>query len=138
MATQLVPYLNFPGNTAEAFAFYHSIFGGDLQITTFADYGLENMPADGTMHAELSTEHFVVMGSDAMPGADPVSGGTKIYLAFMSDDETLLGDWFEKLAAGGTVDQPLATQIWGDTYGQLTDRYQVEWMFNVSRAEAVA
>ncbi len=136
MSTQLVPYLNFPGNTAEAFDYYHSVFGGDLQVTTFSDYGLEDMPQDGTMHAELKTDHFVLMASDAMPGAESASGGTKIHLAFISDDVTLLSEWFEQLAEGGAVDQPLATQIWGDTYGHLTDRYGVQWLFNISSAVA--
>jgi PhnB protein len=27
---------------------------------------------------------------------------------------------------------PLEKQMWGDEYGQLTDRFGVEWMVNIS------
>lgn len=133
MATKLVCYLNFDGNTAEAFRYYQSVFGGELQIATFADFGMANQPADGTMHAELVCEQFTLMASDAMPGAEKTWNGTRIYLAFMSDEEKLLTGWFDKLAADGEVSQPLAKQVWGDTYGQVKDKFGLEWMFNISQ-----
>ena len=33
----LNPYLNFNGNTEEAFKFYQSVFGGELSIQRFKD-----------------------------------------------------------------------------------------------------
>ena len=132
MATTLVPYLNFDGNTAEAMRYYQSIFGGQLTIATFADFGLTDMPPDGTMHAQLVAEQFTVMASDARREDVATWQGTRVYLAFMSDETDLLTRWFDKLAIDGRVDQPLATQVWGDTYGQVTDKFGMEWMFNIS------
>lgn len=134
MGISINPYLNFAGNSREAMTFYQSVFGGDLLINTFADFGMTDMPADGTMHARLDTDHFTLMATDAMPGAEESWGGTRNYIAFMGDDVETLTAWFDALADGGTVGQPLQQQVWGDMYGQLTDRFGIEWMFNVSSA----
>jgi PhnB protein len=40
------PYINFDGNTEEAFAFYQSVFGGELSIARFKDFQ-EDMGATG-------------------------------------------------------------------------------------------
>lgn len=136
MATRLVAYLNFAGNAADAFRYYQSIFGGEVQIATFADHGVSEMPADGTMHAELSTPHFLLMASDAMAGADVSWGDPRMYLALVSDQQGLLTDWFDRLAADGEVSQPLVKQVWGDIYGMVKDKYAVEWMFNIHQPGA--
>ena len=51
------PYLNFAGNTEEAFKFYQSVFGGDLNIMRFGDTPAgANVPPtvkDKVMHASL-------------------------------------------------------------------------------------
>lgn len=130
MTTKLHPYLNFPGNAREAMEFYQSVFGGKLDVMTFGDYGMEGMPADGTMHAYLDAGEFAFAASDALPGAEETWGGTRVYLAFMGDDPSI-SKWFEALAEGGEVGQPLEQQVWGDTYGLVKDRYGLEWMFDI-------
>lgn len=130
------PYLNFAGNSREAMTFYHGIFGGDLQISTFADFGMTNMPADGTMHAALRTPTFSIMASDAMAGAADTWKGSRNYISLMgaaADAETLTS-WFHGLAEGGNVGQALEVQVWGGTYGQLTDKFGIEWMMNIDPA----
>jgi PhnB protein len=130
MPTSLVPYLNFPGNAREAMEFYQSIFGGTLEVVTFADFNLDGMPPDGTMHAYLKADGFNIAASDAMPGAESTWGGTRVYLSFMGDDESIVA-WFDKLAEGGEVGQPLARQVWGASYGLVKDKFGLEWMFNI-------
>lgn len=56
----------------------------------------------------------------------------KITLSLGGDNEAGLNDIFEKLSAGANIFQPLKKQFWGDIFGQLTDRYGVEWMVNIS------
>lgn len=76
MSLSLVPYLNFPpGVTREAMTYYQGIFGGELTINTFSEFGMEGMPADGTMHSQLVTGQFTLMASDAMPGPTPPGAG---------------------------------------------------------------
>lgn len=134
MSVSLIAYLNFPsGQTKEAMTYYQSIFGGELTIASFADYGIDG-PADGTMHASLVADGFTLMASDAMVGAEDTWGGTRVYLSFMGPELELLTGWFERLAAEGSVGMPLEQQVWGDTFGLLKDKYGLEWMFNISPA----
>ncbi len=132
MTISINPYLNFAGNSREAMTYYHEIFGGQLDIMTFADFGITDMPADGTMHARLSAPGFTLMASDAMPGAEETWGGTRVYCAFIGDDVEVMKGWYERLAADGTPGQPLTRQVWGDMYGDVKDKFGIEWMFNIS------
>ena len=138
MAISLSPYLNFPGNGREAMTYYHSVFGGDLQLFGFGDYGMTDMPEDGLMHGALRGDGFVISASDAMPGAEQTWGGTRVYCAFFGDDLDTMKGWFEALAADGSVGMALEKQIWGDIYGIVKDKYGIEWMFNVSSPEGEA
>ncbi|HRA07075.1 MAG TPA: VOC family protein [Propionicimonas sp.] len=127
-----VPYLNFPGNSREAMTYYQSVFGGELSISSFGDYGMDAMPADGTMHAELKHPGFTIMASDAMPGAEQTWGGTRVYVAFMGDEADAMLGWYHRLAEDGRPGMPLEKQAWGDMYGDVMDKFGIEWMFNIS------
>ena len=127
----LIPYLNFPGNSAEAMTYDRDVFGGELSIVTFADFGMTDMPADGTMHASLVGEDFSLMASDAMPGAEQTWGGTRIYLSFHGGDADVLRERFAALAADGSVGMPLEKQVWGDEFGLVKDKFDIEWMVTI-------
>lgn len=133
---QLVPYINFPGNAREAMTYYQEVFGGELDISSFGDFQAEGMPADGVMHAQLESDGFTVMASDAMPGSEETWGGTRVYCCFFGDDVERGKGWYERLAADGTVGAPLEKQMWGDMYGDVKDKFGIEWMFNLSEAQA--
>ena len=66
--TQLTPYLNFRGQARDAMAFYESVFGGKLDVTTFADMGGMGVPeaeSNLVMHSALTVSESVqVMASD--------------------------------------------------------------------------
>ena len=68
MTTRLNPYLSFGSNAREAMEFYQSVFGGQLEISTFGEYGgaPPGVSDDGVMHALLTTDSgFVLMASDS-------------------------------------------------------------------------
>ena len=134
MTMSLTPYVAFPGNAAEAMRFYQGIFGGELDILTYGHFNVPGMPADGTMHSQLRNDHFFFSGADARPGDAAKWGDSRVSLAVTGDDLDTTRGWFAALAEGGTIGQPLAPQMWGDIYGQVTDRYGVEWMFDVTSA----
>jgi len=80
------PYLNFAGNTEEAFTFYKSIFGGDFAMVMRFDGspGCENMsPEDKQkiMHIALPVKGNMIMGTDAMRsmGQQLVTGNNFIW-----------------------------------------------------------
>ncbi len=132
MHTQLNPYVNFPGNAREAMGFYHSVFGGDLTIATFGEYG-ETDPAiaDKVMHAMLrSPGGLTLMASDMAPGMEH-QPGTNISVSLSGDDADELRGYWEKLATGGTVVMPLEKQLWGDEYGMLVDPFGIQWMIDI-------
>ncbi|MGY1689912.1 VOC family protein [Geodermatophilus sp. SYSU D01105] len=137
MATRLNPYLDFSGNAREAMEFYRSVLGGELQVMTFGDVGGGGgeYPDDGVMHAFLRTaDGLELMASD---GHDPdATGPDRVSLSLSGDDAQTLPRWFQALAEGGVVDVPLEEQVWGDTFGQVTDRFGVRWLVNVATPAA--
>ena len=137
MKTALNPYLNFMGQSKEAMEFYHSVLGGDLTIQTYKDAGFPHDPKDDDLviHANLMTEEGInIMASD---GNDEhqVNMGDNIHLSLVGSNEEQLTNYFNGLAEGGTVDMALAKQFWGDTYGQLTDKFGVHWTVNITKEE---
>ncbi len=135
MGARLNPYLAFPGTAREAMTFYQQLFGGDLTISTFGEFGdPEAAGADGVMHAQLETPSgFVLMASDTPPGQDhdtSFSGGMTVSIS--GDDEAIRGYW-QGLADGGVVRLPFERQMWGDEFGMLVDRFGVPWMVNLAR-----
>ena len=124
MASRLNPYLNFDGTTADAMTFYHEVFGGDLNISRFGDFGApEGVDPDGTMHAMLETPAgFTLMASDGPPG-QPVTSGNNFSVSLSGDDDAELRGYWDKLAEGGQVAMPLEAQMWGDTFGMVIDKF---------------
>ena len=134
MASLLNPYLTFDGKAREAVEFYHSVFGGELKVSTFGEFGAPDpASADLVMHAQLETpQGYTLMASDCPPGMK-YKAGENITVSLSGDDgETLRGAW-EKLAAAGEVRVPLEKQMWGDEFGQLVDRFGVPWMVNITQ-----
>jgi uncharacterized glyoxalase superfamily protein PhnB/uncharacterized protein YndB with AHSA1/START domain len=140
---RVTTYLNFPGNTEEAFLFYQKVFNG-----TFTGHGLKHfseieMPAGSPpmseehkkliIHAELT-----IMGGHVLMATDaPESMGFKmvhgnnmhINLEPESREETQR--LFDALSEGGTVTMPLEDMVFfGAYYGSCTDKYGINWMLN--------
>jgi PhnB protein len=133
MAITFNPYLSFNGNAREAMEFYHSVFGGNLEMTTFAEGGMPPEAGDGTkiMHAALQGNGITLMASDTPPGKDYRSG-TTVSLSLSGEDEEVLASYFAKLSDGGQVHEPLVKAPWGDTFGMFADKFGFEWMVNIT------
>lgn len=138
MAVRLNPYIAFSdGKAREAMEFYHSVFGGKLDISTFGEFGAPDPAlADKVMHAMLVTDgDLALMGADTPPGMEHVPGNS-IAVSLSGDDAGAMRAWWARLADGGTVSTPLEKQMWGDEFGTCTDRYGVEWMVNIAGPQA--
>jgi PhnB protein len=72
------------------------------------------------------------MGADSPPGMSRTVGNNTT-ISLSGDDESLR-DRFARLAEGGSVDVPLEKQMWGDVFGQLTDRFGIGWLVNIAGA----
>lgn len=136
MTTSLTPYLVFDGNAREAMTFYADVLGGQLDVMTFGQFGMEGEAADGVMHAHLLTDDGMrIMASDGAPG-DTVVPGSQVNLCLNGDDLERVAAAFARLGEGGEVHVELAPQMWGDTFGQCRDRFGIVWMANVAGAPA--
>ena len=135
MASRLNPYISFDGTAREAMEFYRGVFGGELTVNTFGQYGdADSSFADQIMHAQLDTPAgYTLMASDTPPGMER-SAGSSITISLSGDDAEALRGYWDGLSEGGTVGVPLEQQMWGDTFGQLTDRFGVSWMVNIAGA----
>jgi PhnB protein len=135
MASQLNPYLNFNGTARQAMEFYRDVFGGELTLTTFGEFGAaDGADADKIMHGQLQTgAGYTIMGAD-VPGHMAYEPAAGFAVSLSGDDESLQG-YFEKLSSGGTVTMPLAKQAWGDEFGMLTDQFGIQWMVNIGQPQ---
>jgi PhnB protein len=133
-------YLNFAGNASEAFDFYRSVFGGEFtSLVRFSDMpvpGLEISPEDSgkVMHVGLPIgSSNVLMASDVLESlGEPVRQGNNVHVSVHPDSRDEADRIFSALSAGGTVEMPIADQMWGDYYGSLKDRFGIQWMVNYS------
>ena len=136
MASRLNPYLGFDSNARQAMEFYQGVFGGELRINTFGEFGSPDAAeADKVMHAQLETDNgFTLMASDTPAGMQR-NPGDNISISLSGDDGDELRRYWEKLSDGGTVTMPLEKQMWGDEFGMCTDRFGVPWMVNITQSQ---
>jgi PhnB protein len=136
VASRLNPYISFGGNARQAMEFYQSVFGGELNLNTFGEYGAADDPAaDNIMHGFLETPAgFTLMGADTPPGTDYNPGNNMAVSLSGEDGDELRGYW-EKLSSGGTVSVPLEKQMWGDEFGMCVDQFGTAWMVNIGQSQ---
>ena len=134
------PYLNFPGNTEDAFNFYKSVFGGEfLTLQRFKDTpDAGNLPAgveNQVMHVALPIgKNNILMGTDAPESMGfSLTVGTNQYICISPDSREEATKLFDGLSAGGKVEMDLQDMFWGAYYGSLTDRFGVKWRVNYSK-----
>jgi PhnB protein len=132
VTVRLNPYLSFRDNAREAMTFYESVFGGELTISTFADFHASADPREQhkVMHSQLETpDGLVLMAADTPDGMEYLApAGVSVSLS--GDDEARLRGYWERLSEGGTVAMPFEKAPWGATFGMCVDRFGTSWMVN--------
>jgi PhnB protein len=129
------PYLNFAGNTKEAFEFYRSVFGGEfLTVHTFRDFGDNTMgipekELDRIAHVALPLgKDNILMGTDVVEGQPSLRAGNNFSIALEADSAEEAGRLFSALFEGGRVEMPLQRTAWSEKYGMGADRFGIQWM----------
>lgn len=131
--TTLNPYLSFRDSTKDAMGFYRTVFGGDLTMSTFAEFHASEDPAEQEkiMHSLLVTaKGMVLMGADT-PNSMDYTPGNNISVSLSGTDEAELRGYFDKLADGGAVSVPMEKAPWGDIFGMCKDKFGIDWLVNV-------
>jgi PhnB protein len=136
MSVRLNPYVNFRGNAREAMTFYQQVLGGELRMSTFEEFGAAQEPSDNKLiiHAQLEggDGDLWLMGSD-VPERMPYQPGTNSSsISLSGEDEDTLTRYFDGLAQGGQILQPLTKAQWGDSFGMVTDKFGLTWLVNIS------
>ena len=136
--TKLNPYLNFAGNTEEAFRFYKSIFGGEFaSVVRFKDMPVEGVQIpkkdeNKIMHIGLPIgKDHVLMATDSLESlGQRLVQGNNVHISVQPESKEEADRIFTALSRGGTIEMPIADQVWGDYYGSLKDKFGVQWMVN--------
>ena len=132
---QLVPYLNFDGNCAEAFRFYERVLGGKIEVLlTHGDSPVAaQVPPewkDRVLYARLTVGDQVLLASDAPPEKYAPPRGIYAFAGVDTPEEA--ERVFTALSGGGTITMPFGPTFWASAFGMCVDRFGIGWMVNCS------
>lgn len=134
------PYLNFNGNTEEAFNFYKSVFGGEfLALMRFKDNAdckdWSEADQERIMHVALPIGNgTVLMATDSLESlGQKLIVGNNFYIAISPESKEEADRLFNGLSAGGKIEMPMQDMFWGAYYGSFADKFGVQWMLNYSK-----
>ncbi len=133
---QINPYLTFAGNCREAMTFYQSCFGGEIFFQTVGESPMaDQLPQEMRsmiMHSSLTSDKVIIMGSDMTPKGGVYTGNNLSLLIDCSSEEEIR-TLFAKLSQGGETKHPVEKTFWGALFGDLNDRYGIQWMLNLNQ-----
>ena len=128
-------YVNFAGNCAEAFRFYETTLGGKISmlLTHAQAPGPSNLSPDwkdAVLHARISLGGTDLTGAD-IPNAQPMRSA---YLTLSVESDSEAERIFSALSDGGKVSMPIQETFFASRFGQLQDRFGINWMIICERA----
>lgn len=128
------PYINFNGNTEEAFNFYKSVFGGEFtNIIRFKDVQSDEFPipedeADKIMRIVLPIGDNALIANDVPKALGRVNENeNRSKISITTDSREEADRLFAGLSAGGAVEMEMDESPWGTYFGMFRDRYGIEW-----------
>ena len=137
------PYLNFNGNTEEAFNFYKSIFGGEFAtVMRFGDMPgcdeneqITEADKEKIMHIALPIgDDDVLMATDALESMrQDLAEETRFSVSISADSRDEADRIFSGLSDGGKVEMPLGDTFWDAYFGMLYDKFGIRWMINYDK-----
>jgi PhnB protein len=136
--TRLNPYLSFRDEAKQALEFYQSVFGGELNTSTFGEFHASDDPAeqDKIMHGMLEAPDGLVLMASDTPNSMELSPGDNISVSLSGDDAAALQGYWDKLSDGGQVTMPLEKAPWGDSFGMCIDKFGIHWLVNIAGEQA--
>lgn len=128
-------YLNFNGNTEEAFNYYKSVLGGEIvMMQRFKDTPEAGQTpaadADKLMHISMKVgKNMMFMGTDALESkGHKLVVGNNFHISVSTESEDETRKIFNGLSKGGKIEVPLDKMFWGAYFGMCTDKFGVQWM----------
>ncbi len=134
------PYLNFSGNTEEAFNFYKSVLGGEfVGLTRFKDTPdrskLSGEEKEKIMHISLPVgKENILMATDALETmGHKVTTGNNFHLSVEAESKEEADKIFKGLSNGGKATMPMQDTFWNSYFGMLTDKFGIQWMVGYTK-----
>jgi len=148
MTIETTTHLNFrDGRAREALDFYAAAFGGTATTTTYGELGMPADAPDATRvvfgrvesPAGLRLMAYDVPGANGPAASEATRRENGVTLTDQSFFVSVRGsnldevrDYWDRLADGATVVEPLAASAWSAGFGMLTDRFGVTWVLDVA------
>lgn len=138
---RVTTYVNFPGNTEEAFNFYKSVFRTDF-VNGMQRFG--EIPADVNhppmseelkkmiLHVELPLLNgHILMGTDAPKEMGfTLTSGNNMHICLEPETREEADRLFNELSDQGNITMPMADMFFGAYFGEFSDKYGINWMIN--------
>jgi PhnB protein len=122
-------YVNFDGTCADAFRFYEKQLGGTPGMMMTHGQSPDQSRVrpelkDAVLHARITIGGTELMGAD-IPNAQPMRSA---YLTLGVETDAEAERVFSALSDGGEVFMPLQETFFATRFGQLRDRFGINWM----------
>ena len=137
-------YLNFMGNTEEAFNFYKKVFKSDfISVTRMKDMprppgapALLESDAEKIMNIQLPiTNGHILMATDALESlGHKVIRGNNVTISLDLDSEEEAQSIYSQLIIDSNENSgPLAQMPWGALWGSCLDKFGIRWMISYTK-----
>jgi PhnB protein len=126
---KLNTYVNFAGKCAEAFDFYEKHLDGKIGMMMTHGQAPDQSKVrpefqDAVLHARISIGDTQLLGAD-IPNAQPMRSA---YLSLSVRSDADAERIFSALSDGGEVFMPMQETFFATRFGQLRDRFGINWM----------
>ena len=131
-------YVNFMGNTEEAFNFYKSVFGGEFgafqrmkEVPPSPGYPeLTSEEQEMVMHVELRLlGGHLLMGTDMLESmGHKLVQGNNVSINLQLDSKADLDRYFKDLSESGSEIEAPREMFWGDYFASFADKFGLRWM----------
>jgi PhnB protein len=136
--SRVCTYLNFQGQTEEAFEYYASVFHTEYAtpLIRFGDIAnptpLSEVEARGVMNVSLPILNgHIIMGTDFLASAGhQIRIGNNTTIVLETDSREQADQLFNALSVDGSEKQDMADMFWGAYWGVCLDRFGVRWMIS--------
>jgi PhnB protein len=122
-------YVNFRGDCAEAIRYYETHLGAKRGM--FMTHGQSPQPSpvapewkDAVLHAQITIGDSELMAAD-IPNAEPMRSA---YLTLRTDSDSEAERVYSALSQGGRILMPLEETFFAFRFGQVQDRFGINWM----------
>ncbi len=131
---ELQTYVNFAGTCAEAFRFYEQHLGAKIEMMMTHAQAPDPSKVkpewkDAILHAKLTLGGTELMGAD-IPTAEPMRSA---YLSLDVESDAEAERIFSALSKGGQIFMPMQETFFATRFGQLRDRFGINWMIICER-----